>query len=145
MIYTFEKTPVNVDRLILEINNSAIVTDLTTVTFFDGDLDIEFDDALSSGDETILDDLVDAHAGNPIPVEVTPRQIRQALILSGITMQQIEDALNTLSEPTKSLALSEWEYSNMFDRTRPLVASVGAMLGWTSQQLDDLWIYAGTL
>ncbi len=77
--------------------------------------------------------------------DVTPRQIRQALILSGISMQSITDALNSLSEPTKSLALAEWEYSISFQRSRPLVASVGQMLGWTSQQLDDLWLYAGTL
>lgn len=81
---------------------------------------------------------------NIIP-DVTPRQIRQALILSGVTMAQITDALNSLSEPIKSLANAEWEYSNAFDRKRPLVEAVGQMLGWTSQQLDDLWKFAGTL
>lgn len=77
--------------------------------------------------------------------DVTPRQIRQALILSGITLQQIDDALATLPEPTKSLAMVEWEHSISFQRSRPLVASVGQMLGWTSEQLDNLWLYAGTL
>lgn len=84
----------------------------------------------------------------PPPVvirDVTPRQIRQALILSGISMQQIEDALNTLPEPQKSLAKTEWEYSIAFQRQRPLVLAVGQMLGWTSQQLDDLWRLAATL
>lgn len=81
---------------------------------------------------------------NIIP-DVTPRQIRQALILSGVTMAQITDALNSFSEPIKSLANAEWEYSNAFDRKRPLVEAVGQMLGWTSQQLDDLWKFAGTL
>jgi hypothetical protein len=77
--------------------------------------------------------------------DVTPRQIKQALVLSGVTLQSIDDALNSLSEPTKSLAKIEWEYSISFQRSRPLVNSVGQMLGWTSQQLDALWIYAGTL
>lgn len=80
------------------------------------------------------------------PIEdVTPRQIRQALILSGISTQQIEDALATLPEPTQSLARTEWEYSIAFQRDRPLVAQVGQMLGWTSEQLDDLWRLAKSL
>jgi hypothetical protein len=77
--------------------------------------------------------------------DVTPRQIRQALILSGISAQQIEDALATLPEPTQSLARAEWEYSIAFQRERPLVGQVGQMLGWTSEQLDDLWHLAASL
>jgi hypothetical protein len=77
--------------------------------------------------------------------DVTPRQIKCALVLSGISLQQIEDALNTLPEPQKSLAKIEWEYSISFQRDRPLVGAVGQMLGWTGEQLDNLWIFAGTL
>lgn len=76
---------------------------------------------------------------------VTPRQIRQALILSGVSLSSIDAALGSLAEPTRSLALAEWDYSVSFHRDRPLVASVAEMLGWTSQQLDDLWLFAGTL
>lgn len=76
---------------------------------------------------------------------VTPRQIRQALILSGITRQQVEDGLNSLPEPQKSLALVEWEYSLIFDRGNDLVSQVAAMLGWNEDQLDQLWIFAGKL
>jgi hypothetical protein len=77
----------------------------------------------------------------PIP-DVTPRQIRQALVLSGVNMEQIEAALDSLPEPTRSLAKIEWEYSIAFQRNRPLVAQVGTMLGWTSAQIDDLWALA---
>jgi hypothetical protein len=77
--------------------------------------------------------------------DVTPRQIRQALILSGITLSQIDDAINSLPEPTQSLARVEWEYSIAFQRNRPLVAQVAQMLQWTSEQVDALWELAGTL
>ena len=77
--------------------------------------------------------------------DITPRQCRQALILSGITMASINDALHGLPEPTSSLALAEWEYSIAFKRRRPLVQSVAQMLGWTEDQLDDLWRFASTL
>jgi hypothetical protein len=145
MIYTYTKSVADLDRLKMEIKASAINLYPIAITYYEESLSIEFTDALSSENVTTLDSLVVAHTGAPIPPEVTPRQIRQALILSGVSMQDITDALNNLSEPTKSLALAEWEYSNAFDRTRPLVASVGQMLGWTSQQLDDLWNFARTL
>jgi hypothetical protein len=77
--------------------------------------------------------------------DVTPRQIRQALILSGVTMASIDSALSSLPEPTQSLAKAEWEYSISFQRNRQLVTQMGSMLGWSSAQLDALWKFAGTL
>lgn len=82
----------------------------------------------------------------PALPDVTPRQLRQAIILSKIvTIEQIEAAMNGLPEPTRSLALVEWEYSIAFKRYNPLVLAVGQLLGWTSDQLDDLWRFAGSL
>lgn len=77
--------------------------------------------------------------------DATPRQIRQALILSGVSIEMIEEALDSLPEPTRSLVKVEWEYSIAFKRNRPLVIQVGLMLGWTHKQLDDLWKLALSL
>lgn len=116
----------------------------------------ELDGLLQDGSEItvvltveVTQELIDIIEGitppaNNIP-DVSPRQIRQALILAGVSLQQIEDALDSLPEPTKSLARVEWEYSNAFERNRPLVNQVGTMLGWTSEQLDNLWITAANL
>lgn len=144
MTYTFTKE-VNADRLMFEIKSTALATSFVSITTMGEDVSIVFAEELSSANETILNDLVDAHTNVPMPGPVTPRQMKQALVLSGVTLQQIEDALNSLSEPTRSLAKIEWEYSLEFQRTRPIVASVGAMLGWSSQQLDSLWAFAATL
>lgn len=76
---------------------------------------------------------------------VTPRQIRLALLQMGISMSTIDSALNSLSEPTRSQAIVEWDHASYFERTWPLVGSVAAILGWTDSQLDDLWILAATL
>lgn len=76
---------------------------------------------------------------------VTPRQIRQALILSGVSMAAIDAALNSLPEPAKSFAKIEWEYSTAFIRSNKFVVQVGQMLGWNSAQLDALWVLAGSL
>lgn len=77
--------------------------------------------------------------------DATPRQIRQALILSGVSTEMITAALDSLPEPTRSLAKAEWEYSIAFKRNRPLVIQVGLMLGWTPKQVDDLWKLALSL
>lgn len=77
--------------------------------------------------------------------DVTPRQMRQALVLSGVSMAGIDAAIAALPEPTKSMAQIEWEYSTMFLRTNPLVNMLGAQLGWSSAQLDGLWRLAKSL
>jgi len=77
--------------------------------------------------------------------DATPRQIRQALILSGVSIEMITAALDSLPEPTRSLAKVEWEYSIAFKRNRPIVIQVGLMLGWTPKQVDDLWKLALSL
>jgi len=76
---------------------------------------------------------------------VTPRQIRQALILSGISIETIEATLASLPDPTKSLATIEWEYSTLFIRNNNFVKQLGPMLGFTNDQLDQLWVLAGKL
>lgn len=83
-------------------------------------------------------------AASQLP-SVTPRQIRQALILSGVSMQMIEDAIAAMPEPSKSLAQVEWEYSTLFIRSNPLVAQIGTAVGWNSEQIDNLWKLAGSL
>jgi hypothetical protein len=39
----------------------------------------------------------------------------------------------------------EWDYSSSVKRTQPLVLQMGAALGLTSAQLDQLFITAATL
>lgn len=81
----------------------------------------------------------------PAPIaDVTPRQMRTALALYGV-LGQVETTLASLPEPMKTLAGIEWDYSIAFERNRPLVAQVGAMLGWTNDQLDALWKFAAGL
>lgn len=81
----------------------------------------------------------------PVIPDVTPRQFRQALVLSGISATDIVTMIETQPEPLRSLALIEWEYSTAFIRSNPLVNQLAPALGFTSQQLDDLWLLAGTL
>jgi len=81
----------------------------------------------------------------PPKPDLTPRQVRQALVLNGITLANIDAAIAQLPEPDRSLAQIEWEYSVAFVRTNPLIAQVAAILGWSTEQLDAMWDFAKTL
>lgn len=77
--------------------------------------------------------------------DVTPRQIRQAWILMGHELSEIDNAIAALPSPYNKLAQVEWEYSMVVKRNNPLVAMLGVAEGFSSTQLDDLWKFAYTL
>jgi hypothetical protein len=82
--------------------------------------------------------------GCPLP-SISPRQIRYALVMSGITLASIETAINQLPDPDKSLAFVAWEYATEFRREEELVNSIGVFLNLTPQQIDEMWVFASTL
>jgi hypothetical protein len=60
-----------------EIAESAIITALDRIEGSETGTDVYFKAALSGGDETILDGLVDAHVDSPIPTDPTDVRIAQ--------------------------------------------------------------------
>lgn len=82
---------------------------------------------------------------NTVPLSVTPRQIRTALVLSGISLSSIEAIIESLPSPNKEIALIAWEYSVEFQRNNPLINQLAPLLGLSSKQIDDIFILASTL
>ena len=83
--------------------------------------------------------------GPVVPTEVTMRQGREALIRAGLD-GQVDAALAAIVDPLqKKIALNYWQNSNAFERSNPLIATLGAALGLTSAQIDALFIQAATL
>jgi hypothetical protein len=76
--------------------------------------------------------------------EITMRQARLALLQAGL-LDDVQTAINTMSEPTKTAAIIEWEYSGSVLRHNGFVSVLGPLLGLTEQQIDDLFILASTL
>lgn len=76
---------------------------------------------------------------------VSPKQLRQALVLGGVTMETVDASLSSLPEPTSSLAKIEWEYGLEFRRDSELLLDIQNLLNLSSEDLDSLWILAGTL
>ncbi len=111
------------------------------------DVFIYYSSVLSESQEVDLNIAVNLHDPNKptIPRAVTPRQIREALVEFGLTIDSISNMINKLPEPHKSKAQIAWEYSNEFQRNNPLINSLAPMLNLTSEQIDQLFITAGKL
>lgn len=80
----------------------------------------------------------------PVPSEVTMRQARLALLGAGL-LPSVTAAIDALSEPTRTAARIEWEYSTTVQRHRGLVQQLGTALGMTNEQLDALFIAAAAI
>lgn len=80
----------------------------------------------------------------PVPLVVTMRQARLALLAAGL-MDDAEAALDALPSPQKEAARIEWEYATEVRRDWPFVALVATALGLTPEQVDALFIAAAEL
>ena len=78
------------------------------------------------------------------PDQVTLWQLRAVLRAAGYFPAIIE-ALNSLPEPTKAVALEAWEYANNIVRKSPTVIFLQMALGLTDEQTDNLFIEAEKL
>lgn len=71
---------------------------------------------------------------------LSARQLRLGLVSNGISTAQVQTTLEAMvAGPDKEKALIEWEYATTFNRTHPLISTVGAALGLTDEQIDAMW------
>lgn len=91
-------------------------------------------------------DLAAAQAQIPPQVTgtVTMRQARLALLQAGL-LDSVNTAIATMQGVEGEAARIEWEYASEVVRSSQLVSGLGAALGLTDQQLDDLFAVAATL
>jgi hypothetical protein len=80
----------------------------------------------------------------PVPQCVTMRQATQALILAGLD-DEVEALLAAMPGVEGKMARAEWAKSQVVERNRPLVNQMGAALGLTSEQIDQLFVTAASL
>lgn len=82
---------------------------------------------------------------NGVPQEVTRRQARQALILSG-KFGLVQPAIDSILDVTqRALMQSEWDDSQTFQRQRPSLIQMAAAIGLTDADLDALFVQAAAL
>ena len=100
-------------------------------------------------EETYVRDLsqqeIDQRLPQP-PDTCTPRQLRIALIQTGISLSTIEAQIDAISDPVqKEIARAEWEYALEIKKEHPLVGMIAAALNLTEQQINDIFVLAVTL
>jgi len=76
---------------------------------------------------------------NPPIEDISPRQIRMALLSLGLAENAIDGAISNLSSPQKEQAMIAWKYSTTFKREAEAVSMIGSLLSLSSEQLDQIW------
>ena len=85
-----------------------------------------------------------APSAHMVPQQVTMRQARLALLGEGL-LALVSPAIDALPPADREVARIEWDYSSAVVRDRPLVAMLGAALGLSDEELDQLFITAAGL
>jgi hypothetical protein len=81
-----------------------------------------------------------------IPETISARQVRLWLIQNGILLSQVEDAINTITDPLlRESTRVEWEYAPYIERNHPLIESLAQYLGLTPEQIDQGFVIASQL
>jgi hypothetical protein len=78
-----------------------------------------------------------------VPVEVATWALREVCMIRGHTAS-IEAALANLSEPQRAIASNRWNHKPTISRASSLIAAMQAILGWSSDYVDELFLEAGT-
>ena len=74
--------------------------------------------------------------------EVGPYQARVALLRSGL----LDEVEALMANPTTDAEIViAWEKATVFKRNSTMIIGMGAALGLTEQQLDDLFVLAATI
>lgn len=80
----------------------------------------------------------------PVPSEVPAWRLHAVAEIAGLS-GAIGTALSSLSGPAKIVASAAWYQGNTIERNSATVVALGAALGLTPTQLDELFIQAASL
>lgn len=87
---------------------------------------------------------IDAHKRLQVPRVVSMAQARQALHQAGLLMA-VNNAVASMSGSAGDAARIDWEFRAEVHRDRALVKSMAETLGFTEDQLDELFIAAAAV
>ena len=149
--FTYIKNTVTVDGVSFEIP-TPLDAEFDAVQYHRGRVVLEeplMIEAEESKYQYAIDEWVEAKRISEIPVveEVSPittvtmRQARLALLQSGI-LQTVTDAIANGTDEAMKI---EWEYATMIERDWASLIALTGTLGMTAEQLDELFILAGSL
>lgn len=81
----------------------------------------------------------------PVPTTLSMRQARLALLDADL-LDNVDDAISSITdEKLKRKAQIEWEFSNEVQRSNVLIQMLSAVMGLSSEMLDQLFTVGLTL
>jgi hypothetical protein len=80
-----------------------------------------------------------------VPTSVSRRQLRLALVLRGVSLKSIENFIDQLPIEVKPYAEIGWNDAQEFLREDELFILMAKSIGWSDEELDELFINASKL
>lgn len=77
-------------------------------------------------------------------MKISARQARIALLSIG-KLSLVQEAISQLASPDKEVAEVTWEYATEIDRLNPFVSMLGAGLGMSDDEIDELFVQGALL
>lgn len=101
----------------------------------------------SDSDWSVLADSEESLPALPdVPPSVSARQIRLWLIRHGVTLAQVDAAIDTIpDQQQRDECRVEWDYAPYVERTHPMLVPLAAALGLSEAQVDDAFREAATI
>lgn len=86
------------------------------------------------------------HQKKYVPQSVSERQLKQALIMSDVTLESIDSVIAQIPDAKeKALVKSFWNDSNEFERNHPKLIEFAQILNISKEQADGIFVLASTL
>lgn len=106
----------------------------------------------STGKTTIVpftaqeEDAANAEAATPKYPPLSRRQVRKAMVYSGIGLTSVDAAIDAMpAGQARDLALIDWQDAPIYLRSHPLFDTLAPALNLTPAQIDSMWLFAATL
>jgi hypothetical protein len=81
-----------------------------------------------------------------VPASVTARQIRLWLVRHGVSLAQVDAAIDAIPDAQqREECRVEWDYAPWVERTHPMLVPLAAALGLSEAQVDDAFREAATI
>lgn len=86
------------------------------------------------------------HLTPPVPESISARQIRLWLIRNGISLAQVDAAIDAIPDQLQRDSVRvEWDYAPYVERSHPMLVPLAAALGLTEQQVDQAFVEAAAI
>ena len=89
---------------------------------------------------TVLVDVPEPPQAPQVPLVVSPRQARIALLNANLL-----DAVNAAVATSPRSVQIDWEYATEIRRDNPIIAAMATQLSFTEAQIDDLFFSAASV